>query len=198
MSVVYRIFEDIQKTIDEKYKSDEEGLDKNLKRTLKEDFKKACLENSFISISFTTRNFPRPLRMGFIQRRVKEVLNLFITHEVLLHDVCIAIEEATSNIIEHSYEAMEYPVMEFRFHLYSSKIVITIDDFGERGRQFKLENNGKYNSHNELKSTVSKSKGGIGLYLIRKIMDDVRYEAHPGKYNRIIMVKNYGSDFKAV
>ena len=195
MSVVYRIFEDIHITIDAKYKTDVEGLDENLKRTLKEDFKKACLENSFISVSFTTGNFPRPLRMGFIQRRVKEVLSLFIPHELLLHDVCIAIEEATSNIVEHSYEGMEHPLMEFRFSLYSSKIVITIDDFGERGRQFKLEDNGKYNSHNELKSTVSKSKGGIGLYLIRKIMDDVRYEAHPGEYNRIIMVKNYGSGY---
>jgi serine/threonine-protein kinase RsbW len=171
--------------------SHDDKLDDLTKSTLKNEFEKACQENSSIAVSFSTRNFPRPIRLGFIKKRVLEVLNLFIPDPLILGDILFALEEAVSNIIEHSYESKADPIIDFQFILYSSKLIVKIDDFGEKGRKFELENSGKYSSLDEMRKFVTKTKGGMGVYLIRKIMDDVKYEARPGEYNRITLTKNF-------
>lgn len=143
MSVKYKLFKKLQKESE----STDFVLDDKTKNKIKESFNRACIENSSISIVFSTKDFPRPIRLGFIKKRVNEVLSLLMPNSVILNDILISIEEAIANIYEHSYHNDDELIIKFQFILYSSKIIINIDDFGEKGRKFKLGNKGNYSSH---------------------------------------------------
>ena len=36
--------------------------------------------------------------------------------------------------------------------------------------------------------------GGLGMYLMKSLMDDVEYTTIPGKYNQVLLSKNIRSD----
>ncbi len=160
---------------------------------LKDDFKIQPLDSgNAIFIRFSTKYFPRPVKISFIQERIKDILETLGLGIDLSNDILIAVEEVISNIIEHSYIKKNNLLILFNFIFYPEKLIIEIEDFGKEGKNFNLYSFGNYSNMKSLHDTVKKTGGGMGVYLVKKIMDDVKYEISDNKINKIILTKKIG------
>lgn len=99
-------------------------------------------------------------------------------------DVKVAVSEACTNVIDHAFppeqEAGEQTI-NLRMTVREGELRLEVEDQGvgfDPKRLPKLE----LEDHVEL-------EGGLGLYLIRGLMDDVKIESAPGSGTRVIMTK---------
>jgi serine phosphatase RsbU (regulator of sigma subunit)/anti-sigma regulatory factor (Ser/Thr protein kinase) len=98
-----------------------------------------------------------------------------------VHAVILAIEEGVTNIIRHAY-LYEKGEVHIRIIIFKKRVIFSLID---NGRSFKPENG----SRPDLKKLVdSGRKGGLGFYMINKIMDSVEYLSAPG-FNELRMTK---------
>ncbi len=98
-----------------------------------------------------------------------------------VHAVNLAIEEGVTNIIRHAY-LYEEGVIRFRIVIYRKRIIISLID---TGRSFQPDGGSKLDLE---KLVESGRKGGLGFYMIRKIMDSVEYLSSPD-LNELRMTK---------
>lgn len=95
--------------------------------------------------------------------------------------VILAIEEGVTNIIRHAY-LYESGIIRIRTVVFKKRIIFSLID---HGRSFQPDSAGRV----DLKKLVeSGRKGGLGFYMINKIMDSVEYLSTPG-YNELRMTK---------
>ncbi|SYZ73201.1 putative Protein serine/threonine phosphatase with extracellular sensor [Candidatus Zixiibacteriota bacterium] len=95
--------------------------------------------------------------------------------------ITLAIEEGVTNIIRHAY-LYEKGTVRIRIIIFKKRIVFSLID---SGRSFQPEGEQKL----DLKKMVeSGRKGGLGFYMISKIMDSVEYLSAPG-INELRMTK---------
>lgn len=160
---------------------------------LREQFIREIARSMGLSFSFKTHSMPHPLKPAFVMRRIEELLTPLLT-QVLLIDIRLAIEEITGNIIEHSYINRHEADINYHFTMDTQKITIVIEDTGERGRTYNFQKAGRYGSLEELRQAAITHMGGMGVYLVRQVMDEVNYISEPGKFNRITMTKYYDED----
>jgi serine phosphatase RsbU (regulator of sigma subunit)/anti-sigma regulatory factor (Ser/Thr protein kinase) len=95
--------------------------------------------------------------------------------------VTLAIEEGVTNIIRHAY-LYEKGLVRIRVVIFRRRIVFSLID---TGRSFQPDGDSKL----DLKKMIeSGRKGGLGFYMINKIMDSVEYISAPG-FNELRMTK---------
>jgi len=95
--------------------------------------------------------------------------------------VILAMEEGVTNIIRHAY-LYEKGTVRIRMVVFRKRIVFSLMD---NGRSFQPDGAGRL----DLKKLVeSGRKGGLGFYMINKIMDSVEYLSTPG-FNELRMTK---------
>jgi serine/threonine-protein kinase RsbW len=101
-----------------------------------------------------------------------------------VYNIQLATDEAASNIIEHAYEGVSNGVLELSCGLQGSAIIIVLVDHGEPFDPSEIP-------MPDLKADLSERKiGGLGIFLMRKLMDEVRYDSQPGKNsNTLTMIK---------
>lgn len=104
-----------------------------------------------------------------------------------VYNIQLATDEAASNIIEHAYEGVGDGLLEISCGVNGSAITIILVDHGESFDPSEVP-------VPDLKADLSERKiGGLGIFLMRKLMDDVRYEAEPRKNRNILtMIKRKG------
>jgi len=99
-----------------------------------------------------------------------------------IYSLQLAADEAASNIIEHSYQGISNASIDLTCDMQGDAIVITMRDEGVSFDPSKVK-------EPNLKAKLSERQiGGLGVYLMRKLMDDVRYES-VGKSNTLTMTK---------
>lgn len=100
--------------------------------------------------------------------------------------VQLAVDEAATNVIQHAYD-LEHPGdITLGWSCESSRFVITLRD---RGRQFDPDSVPAPDISSPLEE---RQVGGLGLYLITRLMDEVRFDFHPQEGNVLTMVKYLG------
>jgi anti-sigma regulatory factor (Ser/Thr protein kinase) len=88
-----------------------------------------------------------------------------------IYNIQLAADEAASNIIEHAYEGVKNGVLEVTCGMRDGAITIIMVDHGESFDPSAIP-------LPDLKADLSERKiGGLGIFLMRKLMDEVRYEA---------------------
>lgn len=104
-----------------------------------------------------------------------------------IYNIQLATDEAASNIIEHAYEGISDGLLEISCGMQKDFIKIVLTDHGEPFDPSQIP-------MPDLKADLSERKiGGLGIFLMRKLMDEVHYESHPGKNsNTLIMIKRRG------
>jgi serine/threonine-protein kinase RsbW len=130
-------------------------------------------------LKITSRTENLSVIREFIQSAAEEVgIKPGVTEDVML-----AVDEACTNIIKHAYKS--YPEGEILLKLkYSDhKLTITIVDYGN-----------SFNPDNvpdpDLQKYYQQHRvGGLGMYLMKTLMDEVRYNSIPGKYNEVYLTK---------
>jgi serine/threonine-protein kinase RsbW len=100
-----------------------------------------------------------------------------------VYNIQLAADEAASNIIEHAYEGVSDGVLELSCGVKGNAITIILVDHGESFDPSEIP-------MPDLKADLSDRKiGGLGIFLMRKLMDEVRYEIKPNKNNILTMTK---------
>lgn len=98
-------------------------------------------------------------------------------------DIQLAVDEAYTNIIKHAYNNDSEQVVIINLEFDDDKMVVTLTD---HGIGFDVE---KYKKPSLQKQIERKRRGGMGVYLMRKLMDEVTYHAKNRK-NVLRMCKN--------
>ena len=100
-----------------------------------------------------------------------------------VYQVQLAVDEACSNIIEHAYGSEAHGVIECSLDVSAGALTIVLRDYGD---PFDPESVPKPDVEASLEERTG---GGLGLYFIRHLMDDVEFEFDREEGNRLTMVK---------
>jgi serine/threonine-protein kinase RsbW len=100
-----------------------------------------------------------------------------------VYAVQMAVDEAVTNIIEHAYGGEGRGTNKCTCHLSDDGLTVTLRD---QGRPFDPASVPTPDLDADLED---RRVGGLGLYFIRRLMDEVRFEFTPGSGNVLTMVK---------
>ena len=105
--------------------------------------------------------------------------------------IALAVDEACANVIKHAHKFDSRRLIDISIQTDSQKMKITITD---KGAGFEINEI----KDPDIKKYVKEARhGGLGIYLIKTLMDDVQYEFNPGVKNQVQLTK-YKEGFKAV
>lgn len=100
-----------------------------------------------------------------------------------VYNIQLATDEAASNIIEHAYEGVTNGVLDLSCGMDGDVIKIVLIDYGEPFDPSAVP-------MPDLKADLSERKiGGLGIFLMRKLMDEVSYDPRADKSNVLTMTK---------
>ena len=100
-----------------------------------------------------------------------------------VYNIQLATDEAASNIIEHAYADIPDGVLDLSCGMQQNFIKIILIDYG-------LPFDPSAIPMPDLKADLSERKiGGLGIFLMRKLMDEVHYEPKEDKSNILTMIK---------
>ncbi|PRY89237.1 ATP-binding protein [Mongoliibacter ruber] len=103
--------------------------------------------------------------------------------EIESMQVILAVEEVCANLIIHSHECNPTEFIELNVMRKNGSIVIEIKDYG---RGFNIL---EYQEPNIDQVLKTKRKGGLGIMLVKKIMDKIEFESN-GTKNICRLFKN--------
>jgi len=105
-----------------------------------------------------------------------------------IYSIQLAADEASSNIIEHAYAGMQGGKIEIECVIFEGGLKVVMQD---QGNSFNPSSVPEPN----VKADLSERKiGGLGMYLMRKLMDEVTYESSNDVGNTLTMIKRLGDD----
>lgn len=96
----------------------------------------------------------------------------------------VAVDEACANVVAHAYEAMAPGTMQVTCSLSQVGMVIRVRDWG---RSFEPEQVAEPDIQAPLED---RGLGGLGLFMIRKFMDEITFTFDPVRGNELLMVKH--------
>jgi len=100
-----------------------------------------------------------------------------------VYNIQLATDEAASNIIEHAYEGVPNGVLDLACNMERDIIKIILIDYG-------VPYDPSVVPMPDIKADLSERKiGGLGIFLMRKLMDEVHYEPRADKSNVLTMTK---------
>lgn len=104
-----------------------------------------------------------------------------------VENIMLAVDEACTNIIKHAYKLSPEGEIIIKIKYDEDKFTITIVDYGNsfEPESVPLPDLQKYYRERKV--------GGLGMYLMKILMDDVKYVSVPGKYNQVLLSKNLRS-----
>ena len=99
-----------------------------------------------------------------------------------IHDLCVAFDEVLSNIVKYAYKDEGRHEISVRLTLAGASLVAEVIDDGKPFDPLAAPAPPLHGSISE------RPIGGLGIYFVRKLMDEVRYARHEGK-NVLTMTK---------
>ena len=95
----------------------------------------------------------------------------------------LAVDEACANVIEHAYGRDQTKEVSIHVKVDDDEVIIDVTDTGKGFDPDSVEQLG-------LDQLIAGRKsGGLGMGLMKRLMDEVRYEIIPGKKNELRMIK---------
>ena len=95
----------------------------------------------------------------------------------------LAVDEACTNVIEHAYRDNDEQNIDIAIKLDYQKFTVVVTD---KGRSF----NFKQVEMPDMDTYLAELRvGGLGIYLMKTLMDEVDYQSKPGGKNEVRMVK---------
>lgn len=98
-------------------------------------------------------------------------------------DIRLAVDEAITNIIKHAYQGDDSNSIDIEISFEENQICIQLQD---TGKTFRMD---KFSEPNIKQKIKERKRGGMGLYLIHSLMDDVTYSSRNGM-NEMLMCKS--------
>lgn len=104
--------------------------------------------------------------------------------EDIVENIILAVDEACSNIIKHAYNRNPEGEIKINLELTDGKFTVIIQD---KGISFEPDS---VPDPDLQKYYRQRRVGGLGMYLMKSLMDDVEYISIPGKFNKVLLTKN--------
>jgi serine/threonine-protein kinase RsbW len=101
-----------------------------------------------------------------------------------IDNIMLAVDEACTNIIKHAYKSFPDGELSIKLDYDKKKFTITILDFGSSFDPDIIPKPDLQRYYKEGKV------GGLGMYLMKTLMDEVKYTTVRGKYNKVLLTKN--------
>lgn len=136
------------------------------------------LENKKLIVSSRTENLST-IR-DFIASAAREVG----IQEDTVEDIMLAVDEACSNIIKHAYGSKPEGEIKIELDYTNDKFTVIIQDHGSSFEPDLIPEPDLQKYYRQ------RRVGGLGMFLMKSLMDDVKYVSVPGKYNRVMLIKN--------
>lgn len=103
--------------------------------------------------------------------------------EDMQEQIALAVDEACTNVIKHAHKFDANRNIDILASYDNSKITINIIDTGTGFDTSKLQKP-------DLMQFAKESRhGGLGIYLMKTLMDEVEYDFNPGIKNQVQMIK---------
>lgn len=120
--------------------------------------------------------------------RIRDFVNTFaleagITPDVV-ENIILAVDEACTNIIRHAYKSYPDGDLIIKVKFSQSRFFVSIIDYGKSFEPETIPDPDLQRYYRQRKV------GGLGMYLMKTLMDDVKYISIPGKYNEVLLSKN--------
>lgn len=97
--------------------------------------------------------------------------------------IILAVDEACTNIIKHAYKYSSEGDIYISIKFDASKFSISITDEGNHFDPNKIP-------EPDLREYYKQKRiGGLGMYLMKKMMDEVKYSTLTGNKNQVVLVK---------
>jgi serine/threonine-protein kinase RsbW len=104
-------------------------------------------------------------------------------NEETQEQIALAVDEACTNVIKHAHHHDARRLMDIQITIDTNKMKITITDKGKGFDITKLKDP-------DVEKYIKESRhGGLGIYLIKTLMDEVNYEFNPGVKNQVELTK---------
>jgi serine/threonine-protein kinase RsbW len=100
-----------------------------------------------------------------------------------VENIMLAVDEACTNIIKHAYKSFPDGKIIIRVDYNSAKLLITIIDYGSTFDPLIVPDPDLQKYYRDGRV------GGLGMYLMKSLMDDIKYTSIPGKYNQVLLSK---------
>jgi len=142
-------------------------------------------------LSVRNKNKAGELRVKSKTENLSEIRDFVSTYALAagmpaasIDNIILAVDEACTNIIKHAYKLSPQGEILIKIDYDEEKFTITIIDYGksfEPDRVPRPDLQKYYREHRV---------GGLGMYLMKSLMDDVEYISIPGEYNQVLLSKN--------
>ncbi len=101
----------------------------------------------------------------------------------LVDKIILSVDEACTNVIKHAYSSSSNEDIDINVNYDNGKLEITIVDSGKHFDPNTVPTP-------DLKKYVKERKhGGLGMFLMKKLMDDIIYSALPNGQNQLKLIK---------
>lgn len=124
--------------------------------------------------------------LATVREAVCEVVKESAFPDKDMHRIILAVDEAVANIMEHAYENHE-PESELTINMAldadATKFEVIIRDSGKEFDPSDIE------TPNMEQHVAAGKRNGLGIFLMRQIMDEVKYTFVHGTKNELRMVK---------
>lgn len=138
----------------------------------------AAIERKFtLQVPSSTEN------LALIREFVTSIGRQATLSEEEINKLELAVDEACANVIEHAYGHDITKDVSVRATFDDEKLKISVID---EGRGF---DPGKVNQKSVDELIHERRSGGLGIRLIKTLMDEVSYEIEPGEKNELHMTK---------
>ena len=105
---------------------------------------------------------------------LKNSLQQYALSEIDRHQVTLAVEEVCANLIIHSHGCNPQDIINLEIKDAPEKLIFEISDQGEAFNML------EYEAPDLKKVILDKRKGGLGIILVKKIMDEIEFESKNG------------------
>lgn len=107
--------------------------------------------------------------------------------DTIAENIMLAVDEACTNIIKHAYKLSPEGEIIININYDDEKFTVTIVDYGKSFDPDRIPRPDLQKYYKEHRV------GGLGMYLMKSLMDDVKYTSVPGEYNQVLMSKKIRS-----
>jgi len=97
--------------------------------------------------------------------------------------IILAVDEAVSNVIEHAYRDVQEGEIDISIAISDERVLVEVTDYGEPFDPTNID------PPDLQEHIVSGHKRGLGMFMMRQLMDEVSYQFSEKGINRLRMVK---------
>lgn len=152
-----------------------------------DDHNKCCLaENDCLSTQRTRRSIQLSNKIAEVERLYAFLLSVCAELNIdgaTVKTVSLALEEAVVNVINYAYPKGVKGSIEVIAYSENSQLILNVIDNGVAFDPTKVAD---ADIHSSLEERI---EGGLGIYLMRNLMDDVRYERTACGQNILTLIK---------